>query len=227
MEGGELFPSLPFPSEGSAEMKIAEPTVERLVQYYRLLQQLAEEGQKVVSSQEIGEMLSFKASQVRKDLSYFGEIGKRGVGYHVDRLYKHISQILASPRRWSIGLAGVGRLGEALLGYQAFKSEKFHIKALFDVDPAKIGTDIRGIPCYSLEDASRIIRENEIEVVILTVPTAVAQQVVNKVVSAGTVKGILNFAPVSLSVPESVLLYTVDISVELEKLLFYLKHKEK
>lgn len=209
------------------DTKIAEPTVERLVQYHRLLEQLAAEGQKVVSSKEIGEMLSFKASQVRKDLSYFGEIGKRGVGYHVDRLFKHIGGILASPRLWSIGLAGVGKLGEALLGYRAFQSEKFHIKALFDVDPSKIGTQILGTPCYAIEDAPRVLREEGIEVVIITVPTGAAQSVVDRVVTAGTVKGILNFSPVTLSVPDSVLIYSVDISIELEKLLFYLKHRER
>jgi len=209
------------------DTKIAEPTVERLVQYHRLLEQLAAEGQKVVSSREMGEMLSFKASQVRKDLSYFGEIGKRGVGYHVDRLFKHIGGILASPRPWSIGLAGVGKLGEALLGYQAFRNEKFQIKALFDVDPSKIGTHIQGTPCYSIEDAPRVLREEGIDVVIITVPTGAAQSVADRVVSAGTVKGILNFSPVTLSVPDSVLLYSVDISIELEKLLFYLKHRER
>lgn len=209
------------------ETKIAEPTVERLVQYHRLLEQLAAEGQRVISSREMGEMLSFKASQVRKDLSYFGEIGKRGVGYHVDRLFKHIDGILASPRLWSIGLAGVGKLGEALLGYQAFRNDKFQIKALFDVDPSKIGTHIQGTPCYSIEDAPRVLREEGIEVVVITVPTGAAQSVADRVVSAGTVKGILNFSPVSLSVPDNVLLYSVDISIELEKLLFYMKHRER
>jgi len=116
-------------------MKVAEPTVERLVQYYRLLEQLHEEGRKVVSSQDIGEILAFKASQVRKDLSYFGEIGKRGVGYHVDKLFEHIRAILSSPRVWRMALVGVGHLGEALLGYNALRSEKFGICALFDVDP--------------------------------------------------------------------------------------------
>ena len=208
-------------------MKIAEPTVERLVQYHRLLEQLVAEGQKVVSSQEMGEMLSFKASQVRKDLSYFGEIGKRGVGYHVDRLHKHISRILASPRKWSIGLVGVGKLGEALLGYKAFQSEKFRIEALFDVDTDKIGKDIQGIPCYSSDAISEVVREKKIEVIIITVPGTAAQHVADKALQAGTVKGILNFAPVSLSVPGDVLLVSVDISVELEKLLFFLKHKDE
>lgn len=208
-------------------MKIAEPTIERLVQYHRLLGQIAAGGRRVISSREIGEMLSFKASQVRKDLSYFGEIGKRGVGYHVDRLYRHIGQILASPRKRSIGLVGVGKLGEALLGYRAFRSDKFHIKALFDVDPSKIGTTIQGIPCYSMEEAPEVIRENDIEVIILAVPGEAAQEAAGQIARAGTVRGILSFSPASLVLPEHILVYRVDISVELEKLLFFLKQQEK
>ncbi len=207
------------------DVKVSEPTVERLVKYHRLLERVTGEGRKVISSKEIGEMLSYKASQVRKDLSYFGEIGKRGVGYHVDRLYRHLGAVLSSPRLWSIGLAGVGRLGEAILGYKGFRSEKFQIKALFDVDPAKIGTKILGTPCYSIDDAPRVLREQNIEVVIISVPSGAAQYVADRVTAWGNVKGILNFSPVSLALPDDVLLYSVDISVELEKLLFYLKHR--
>jgi redox-sensing transcriptional repressor len=204
-------------------MRIAEPTVERLVLYYRLLTQLHNEERRVVSSQEIGEMLGLKASQVRKDLSYFGEIGKRGVGYHVERLYKHISDILSPKRLWKIALVGVGRLGEALLGHKALRSEKFRIEALFDNDPSKIGTEICGIPCYNSEDMTEVLREKDIEVIILTVPAGAAQISADRAVAAGTVKGILSFATTSVSVPEDVLVYRVDISVELEKLLFFLK----
>ncbi len=204
-------------------MRIAEPTVERLVLYYRLLLQLHNEERRVVSSQEIGEMLGLKASQVRKDLSYFGEIGKRGVGYHVERLYQHISEILSPKRLWKIALVGVGRLGEALLGHKALRSEKFRLEALFDNDPSKIGTEICGIPCYDSDKMTDIIREKDIEVVILTVPAGAAQISADRAVAAGTVKGILSFATTSVSVPDDVLVYRVDISVELEKLLFFLK----
>jgi len=190
-------------------MRIAEPTVERLVLYYRLLTQLHNEERRVVSSQEIGEMLGLKASQVRKDLSYFGEIGKRGVGYHVERLYKHISDILSPKRLWKIALVGVGRLGEALLGHKALRSEKFRIEALFDNDPSKIGTEICGIPCYNSEDMTEVLREKDIEVIILTVPAGAAQISADRAVAAGTVKGILSFATTSVSVPEDVLVYRV------------------
>ncbi|NLH95664.1 MAG: redox-sensing transcriptional repressor Rex [Synergistaceae bacterium] len=208
-------------------MKVAEPTIERLVQYYRLLELLHEEGRRVVSSQEIGEMLSLKASQVRKDLSYFGEIGKRGVGYHVEKLYEHIKSILSTPRLWRIALVGVGRLGEALLGHKAFQSSKFKVLALFDVDPGKVGRSIMGIPCYPIEKITDVLREQQVEILILTVPAAAAQGCVDRAVAAGTIRGILSFAQTAVIVPKSVLVYHVDIATELEKLLFFLKQLER
>ena len=208
-------------------MKVAEPTIERLVQYYRLLELLHEEGRRVVSSQEMGEMLSLKASQVRKDLSYFGEIGKRGVGYHVERLYEHIKSILATPRLWRIALVGVGRLGEALLGHKAFQSSKFKILALFDNDPQKTGRSIMGIPCHPIEKMAEVLKEEQVEILILTVPAPAAQACVDRAVSSGTIRGILSFAQSAVIVPKSVLVYHVDIATELEKLLFFLKEREK
>ena len=208
-------------------MKVAEPTIERLVQYYRLLELLHEEGRRVVSSQEMGEMLSLKASQVRKDLSYFGEIGKRGVGYHVERLYEHIKSILATPRLWRIALVGVGRLGEALLGHKAFQSSKFKILALFDNDPQKTGRSIMGIPCHPIEKMAEVLKEEQVEILILTVPAPAAQACVDRAVSSGTIRGILSFAQSAVIVPKSVLVYQVDIATELEKLLFFLKQLER
>lgn len=208
-------------------MKVAEPTIERLVQYYRLLELLHEEGRRVVSSQEMGEMLSLKASQVRKDLSYFGEIGKRGVGYHVERLYEHIKSILATPRLWRIALVGVGRLGEALLGHKAFQSSKFKILALFDNDPQKTGRSIMGIPCHPIDKMAEVLKEEQVEILILTVPAPAAQACVDRAVSSGTIRGILSFAQSAVIVPKSVLVYHVDIATELEKLLFFLKQLER
>jgi redox-sensing transcriptional repressor len=207
-------------------MKVAEPTVERLVQYYRFLRQLHEEGRRVISSQDIGVTLGLKASQVRKDLSYFGEIGKRGVGYHVERLYDHIRNILSSPRVWKMGLVGVGHLGTALLGYNSLRSDKFGIEALFDVDPQKVGTSVAGIPCYHVEEMPRILQEKDIRVIILTVPAHGAQYCVDKALESGKLQGVLTFASTPVVAPPEVLVYGVDISVEMEKLLFYLKQEE-
>jgi redox-sensing transcriptional repressor len=202
-------------------MKVAEPTVERLIQYYRLLIQMKEEERKVVSSLQIGEILGIKASQVRKDLSYFGEIGKRGVGYHVNRLCLHIENILASPKVWKVALAGVGNLGTALMGHAAFQSYKFDVDALFDVDPEKVGQEIMGV-----NEIAQVMEERDIEVLILAVPASAAQNCVDKAVHSPSLKGILAFTPATVVVPEKILFYRVDIFVELEKLLFFLKERE-
>ena len=180
-------------------MKVAEPTVERLIQYYRLLIMMKEEGRKVVSSLQMGEMLGIKASQVRKDLSYFGEIGKRGVGYHVNRLCAHIENILA----------------------------KFSVEALFDVDPEKVGKKLMGVDCFHVDDIAKVMEERNIEVLILAVPAAAAQSCVDKAAASPTLKGILAFTPATVVVPDRILFYRVDIFVELEKLLFFLKEREK
>lgn len=208
-------------------MRVAEPTVERLIQYYRLLKQMKGEGRRVISSLQIGEMLGIKASQVRKDLSYFGEIGKRGVGYHVNRLCSHIENILASPKVWRIAMAGVGNLGMALMGHTAFESYKFEVKALFDVDPAKVGKEIMGVRCYSADDMAEIIDREKIEALILAVPASVAQSTVDKAIQSGSLKGVLAFTPATVVVPDRILFYRVDIFVELEKLLFFLKESNQ
>lgn len=208
-------------------MKVAEPTVERLIQYYRLLIQMKEEERKVVSSLQIGEILGIKASQVRKDLSYFGEIGKRGVGYHVNRLCLHIENILASPKVWKVALAGVGNLGTALMGHAAFQSYKFEVDALFDIDPEKVDSEIMGVHCWHVEEMSKVMEERGIEVLILAVPASAAQNCVDKAVLSPTLKGILAFTPATVVVPDRILFYRVDIFVELEKLLFFLKEREE
>ena len=210
----------------SGGKKVAEPTVERLVCYRRLLGQLRDEGRRVVSSQDIGELLQIKASQVRKDLSCFGEIGKRGVGYHVERLLEHIQKILASPHMWRMALVGVGNLGAALAGYKALRGEKFSLEALFDIDAAKIDQTIAGVPCFPMSALVETLREREIQIVLLAVPASAAQECVDLAVRSGTVRGILNFVPASVVAPEGVLVFGVDISVALEKLLFYLKQEE-
>lgn len=208
-------------------MKVAEPTVERLIQYYRLLIQMKEEERKVVSSLQIGEILGIKASQVRKDLSYFGEIGKRGVGYHVNRLCLHIENILASPKVWKVALAGVGNLGTALMGHAAFQSYKFEVDALFDIDPEKVGSEIMGVRCWHVDEIAKVMEERGIEVLILAVPASAAQNCVDKAVLSSSLKGILAFTPATVVVPEKILFYRVDIFVELEKLLFFLKEREE
>jgi redox-sensing transcriptional repressor len=204
-------------------MKVAEPTIERLVQYHRLLETLKEEGNLVVSSQQIGDILGFKASQVRKDLSYFGEIGKKGVGYHVGKLCDHIAAILSSPRVWRLALAGVGNLGIALLRNTVFRNSKMRFEALFDVDPKKIGSEITGVRCWHFTQMPRVMGELNIEVLLLAVPTKAAQTCVDLALSSGTLKGILTFTQGPLLVPDDIIIVRVDILSELEKLFFFLK----
>ena len=143
-------------------IKVAEPTIERLVQYHRLLERVQNEGQRVISSQQMGDLLGIKASQVRKDLSYFGEIGKRGVGYHVGRLYEHVFRILASPKTWRVALAGAGNLGLALIGHSAFKNQNFCVEALFDVDPQKVNKEIAGVHCWHFDEMTAQLQEKKI-----------------------------------------------------------------
>lgn len=205
-------------------MKIAEQTVERLVRYKRLLKRLDLNGVKIVSSKEMGDMLGFKASQVRKDLSYFGEIGKRGVGYDVSRLFAHISEILSPPRKWRLGLAGLGRLGGALMEHGSFTSDRYDVVALFDVSEDKIGREFFGRTCFAVSEMAEKLKEMDIDVLVLTVPEETAQSCVDMAVASGSIKGILNFSTSSISVPCGVEVCSVDISIEMEKLLFYLKH---
>lgn len=207
--------------------EITDRTVGRLVAYRRLLQGLEEAGAALISSKMIGDMLGIKSSQVRKDLSYLGEFGKRGVGYSVPRLLNDLSSILAPFAWWRIGLVGLGRLGEALLGHSAFRSDDYEIVAAFDVDGAKIGRSFAGWKCYSMTGISETIRELGISVLMITTPAAASQSAVDAALAGGHIKGILNFSPVSLTVPQGVEVNDVDISVELEKLLFRLKFNDQ
>lgn len=219
--------SAPGSGEMLNEMRIAEPTVERLIQYHRLLLSMKQEYVTVVSSKQIGDILGIKASQVRKDLSYFGEIGKRGVGYKVERLCEHIEEILSSPKVWKVAIVGIGNLGMALMGHSLFQSYKFKVEALFDIDPAKVGRGIMDIHCWHIDEIGKIMKEKEIEVMILAVPASEAQECIDKALKSNTLKGVLSFTHAPVNLPKSVLLYVVDVFVELEKLLFFLKGKEK
>lgn len=207
-------------------MKIAEPTVERLVQYHRLLETLRSEGHTLISSSQIGETLGLKASQVRKDLSYFGEIGRRGVGYSVGKLSDHIMGILSSPCVWRVALAGVGNLGAAILANASFRSAKMSFEALFDVDASKVGREIMGVRCWHIDDMPRVMRELSIEVLIVAVPAGGAQQCVDLAVQSGTLRGVLALTQGTLALPDGVIAVRADIMAEMEKLLFFLKHPE-
>lgn len=214
----------PIPSK---KERITDPTVGRLVAYRRLLMRLVDDGVPVVSSKEIGEMLRLKSSQVRKDLSYLGEFGKRGVGYDVSRLLEDLAGILAPFEVWRIGLVGIGRLGEALLNHRSFLSENYEVTAVFDSNPDKVGRSYAGKLCYHIDDLPRVIAEKNISVLILTVPQQAAQAVLDAAAGTGKIEGALNFSAAVLQAPPGVQVKDVDIFIELEKLLFKLKASEQ
>ncbi|MCI6260002.1 MAG: redox-sensing transcriptional repressor Rex [Pyramidobacter sp.] len=214
----------PIPSK---KERITDPTVGRLVAYRRLLMRLVDDGVPVVSSKEIGEMLRLKSSQVRKDLSYLGEFGKRGVGYDVSRLLEDLAGILAPFEVWRIGLVGIGRLGEALLNHRSFLSENYEVTAVFDSNPDKVGRSYAGKLCYHIDDLPRVIVEKDISVLILTVPQQAAQAVLDAAAGTGKIEGALNFSAAVLQAPPGVQVKDVDIFIELEKLLFKLKASEQ
>lgn len=201
--------------------KIPEATVQRLSIYSRFLHQLMQEESETVSSGEIAEGVGVSSAQVRKDLAYFGEFGTRGVGYKIDELYGHIMKILGLDRQWNAIIIGAGKLGSALALYQGFADRGFNIKAVLDVDPKIIGTKLDGIEIESLNKLNQRVREQAINIGVITVPAAVAQEVTDELIMAG-VKAILNFSPRILRVPSDIVLRNVDLSVNLEVLSFNL-----
>ncbi len=209
--------------------RVAEPTVERLIQYLRVVEAFKKEGRYLVSSQEIADAMGIKATQVRKDLSFFGEVGKRGVGYNVSKLIDHLRYILFPSKEQKLAIVGAGKLGGALASYSGFEEDKgiYRVVALFDNDPQKIGDEIGGIKIYDIKDFHDIAEELDVRIVILTVPASVTQEVVDHILSTGRINGILNFSPVTPIVPKEVVLYNVDITTELKKVLFYVRQKRK
>ncbi len=199
-----------------------EPAVRRLSLYLRELEGLLRRGRDTVSSKQLGEVLNLTDAQVRKDLAYFGQFGHPGIGYRVDELISRLRCILGTDRTWNVLLVGAGHLGSALLSYRGFSKKGFQVVAVVDSDPAKLGQRIGiggGLEILPVDQMAAIVAEREIQIGILAVPAEVAQATADRLVAAG-VKGILNFAPASLIVPEKVALATVDLAVHLEQLAF-------
>lgn len=206
----------------SAKIKIPVTTVSRLSLYLRVFSQIETSGSETVSSRELAEFSGINPAQVRKDLAYFGQFGRRGVGYAVVDLKKQIRSILGLDRDWNAVIIGTGRLGQALMMYPGFGAYSFRMVAAFDNDPDKIGWELEGVPIFEMGEFGRIAREKRVEIAILAVPASVAQEVANQVVAA-KVPAILNFAPAYLSVPKSTLLRNVDFASELEALTYFLQ----
>jgi redox-sensing transcriptional repressor len=204
--------------------KISELTTNRLSVYLRCLSELENAGLETVSSQVLAEQFNLNSAQIRKDLAYFGEFGVRGVGYYVRELRQHLQQILGLNVARHIAIVGIGNLGLALAKYQGFNQDAFRLVALFDDDPAKIGSHAaNGLEVYSTERLSEIIERAGIEIILIAVPAFAAQQVLDRVTEAG-IKAVLNFAPIVLNPKPGVKVKNVDLSVSLESLSYFLAH---
>ncbi len=205
-------------------LKIPEATVTRLSIYSRFLKRLDKKGITTVSSGEIAEGVGVSPAQVRKDLAYFGEFGTRGVGYNVKDLIRYTVKILGLTEPWDLILVGAGNMGSALVTYREFKDRGFNIVAVFDNDLTKIGKRIADIVVQPLEEMPEVIKEKDVRIGIIAVPARAAQEVADFFVKNG-IQGILNFAPITLSVPKDVEVRNVDLSVKLEILTFNLTLK--
>jgi redox-sensing transcriptional repressor len=202
--------------------QVSELTTNRLSVYLRCLNALEEAGVRTISSQALAEQFHLNAAQIRKDLAYFGEFGVRGVGYYVRDLKRHLRQILGLDRNLRVGIIGAGNLGLALADYPGFRQEGFEILALFDTLTSKVGQQSRGgVPIHSINDLKKIARRDGISIAVIAVPALSAQPVVNLVVASG-IKAVLNFSPGALEVPADVKLKSVDLTVSLESLSFFL-----
>jgi len=208
-------------SESSPKNKrrISESTIHRLSRYYRALSLLEKENFETVSSKELAKREKLTPAQVRKDLSFFGSFGTRGLGYPVEDLRKQIATILGINRVWRVALVGIGNIGSALVSYKEFIKQGFHIVKLFDNDQRKIGSNHKGIVVSDIQNLKEELVQDKIEIVVVAVPATVAQYIVDDALKAG-VKAFLNFAPINLRVPDDVYVRNENMAMELEFLSF-------
>jgi len=198
---------------------IPNPAVRRLSLYLRQLQAFKRKDRRTISSKQLGESLGLTDAQVRKDLAYFGQFGHPGIGYRVDDLIAQLRHILGTDKTWNVVLVGAGNLGRALMAYRGFTAKGFNLAAVFDNDPTKAGKRIGGFVIQPLSELEETIRKHAVRLGVLTVPAEVAQDVADKLVAAG-VRGLLNFAPISLQLPPNIAINSVDLAVSLEQLSF-------
>jgi redox-sensing transcriptional repressor len=204
--------------------KISDSTIQRLSKYYRTLSNLIEKDIATISSKEIANINNITSAQVRKDLSFFGTFGKRGMGYNVIELKDQIGKILGLQKKWNVGLVGFGNIGRALVQYAEFKKQGFNIIAIFDNDEKKCGKEYNNLTVSHFSEAKKTVKEKALEIIIVAVPAKYAQDVVDKFVEYG-IKAFLNFAPRSIKAPENVLVKNENMSIELEALSYFLTNK--
>ncbi len=207
------------------QRKIADSTVRRLAIYLRFLEEFQHQGRDTISSEALASRAGTTSAQVRKDLSFFGSFGKRGLGYDVDALATRLRDILGLGHRYRVIIVGAGRLAGALVQYAGFSARGFEIVAIVDRDADKVGTSTGGLPIEDVAELEAIIRRERVEIAILVTPADPAQALVDRLVAAG-ITAILNFAPVQLHVPEGVDVKNVNLAVELETLSYAIAHRD-
>ena len=204
-------------------IKIPQATAKRLPLYYRFLKNLHSSGKQRVSSAELSEAVKVDSATIRRDFSYFGALGKKGYGYNVNYLLSFFRKTLDQDELTKVALVGVGNLGTAFLNYNFLKNNNTKIEVAFDVDESKVGTKIGDVPVHHMDDLEEVIINNNIQVAILTVPAPPAQAITDRMVNA-KIKGILNFTPARLTVPASIRIHHIDLAVELQSLVYFLKN---
>jgi redox-sensing transcriptional repressor len=204
--------------------KVAESTVRRLSLYLRFLEEFEGQGVATVSSGALASRGGTTSAQVRKDLSFFGSFGKRGLGYPVPELADRLRQILGLKRRYQVALIGAGKIGSALVQYRGFRQRGFDIVAIFDSDPGKVGKQWNGLIIHDVDALERELARHPVDMAVLVTPAEAAQSVTDRLVSLG-VRAILNFAPIQLAVPDEVVVKTVNLALELETLSYALANR--
>jgi len=199
--------------------RVSEAVIRRLPKYYRYLKEMDKMGIQRISSKELSKRMGLTASQIRQDFNCFGGFGQQGYGYNVSELYQEIKKILGLSWQYNVIIVGAGNLGQALANYNGFDKEGFHIKALFDINPRLVGLSIRGIQIYDVDSMKDYILANNIEIGIICTPKDKAQEIANQMIESG-IKGIWNFAPVDVEVPENVVVENVHLSDSLYVLAF-------
>lgn len=202
--------------------RIPDIVIGRLPLYLRALTRLQQEGRDVTSSHELGRRLGISSAQIRKDLSHFGGFGKQGTGYQIEYLVDKLRQVLQVNQEWRVALIGAGNLGSAISHYGGFSERGFHISWLFDADPAKVGKEIGGFKVKPIEELESTIQESKCQIAMIAVPAEYAQDVADRLVKAG-VRAILNYAPISITVPEGVMVQYIDPVAHLQHMTYYLR----
>src|SRR6476620_3617339 len=205
--------------------RIADSMVRRLSAYRRFLEDFEGRGLTTISSEELARRGGTTSAQVRKDLSFFGSFGKRGLGYSVPELNKELREILGLGREWRVVIVGAGKIGAALAQYRGFRQRGFVILRAYDSNPAKIGTVVEGMSVSDIGAMEKDFAKDLPDIVVLTVPAEVAQPILDRVVKSG-VKAVLNFAPTQLQAPADVTVKTVNMAMELESLSFALTNRD-